>query len=66
MTRLEDMLLYHGGLMRCCIESLRLYLSEHRDEDIPSGTVIHCQWCSDKHGMVLDGNAWKWAKPLLK
>lgn len=60
------MLVNQGGLMRCCLESLGLYLKEHEEEDIPEGTVVHCRWCNDEHGMILENNVWRWAAPPWK
>jgi hypothetical protein len=48
-----------GGLMRCCIESLKNSL--HGENPTPApGTKVHCDSCGED--MFFDGDTWKWGK----
>ena len=51
-----------GGLMRCCLQSLALWIQEREDDEAVEGTTIGCQYESDpdKPRMVLHGDMWKW------
>lgn len=45
-----------GGLMRCCIESIRAYeMYETIDCD---GTVVHCVACKDS--AIIRNGKWEW------
>lgn len=52
----------HGGLMRCCIQSLDQEMSE-RPEDPKEGDRHTCQYCKEEHGMIFRDGAWEWAAP---
>jgi hypothetical protein len=42
-----------GGLMRCCIETIRV-----REQSGVEGEVQPCKWCSSSTRFV--GGAWEW------
>jgi hypothetical protein len=50
-----------GGLMRCCIASIRAWQADHAGEEVPDGTVIRCQYeQGDGSEMIRRGDTWHW------
>lgn len=54
----------HGGLLRCCLQSLddAMVATETPPKD---GDTVKCQYCSDEYGMVFRDGAWQWAAPPI-
>lgn len=54
-----------GGLMRCCLESLDVYMQarndEGRDDDGDDGDIVDCRHCASS--MIRTGGIWKWDRP---
>lgn len=54
-----------GGLMRCCLESLDVYMEERngagRDSDGNDGDIADCRHCSSS--MIRADGTWKWNQP---
>lgn len=50
----------HGGLLRCCLESLDVAMVAAK---VPpkEGDTLKCSYCSDPDGMVFREGAWQWA-----
>jgi hypothetical protein len=48
-----------GGLMRCCIESVRKWQEAHAGEEVPERTVIPCRYHKGE-GMIRRGDTWHW------
>lgn len=50
----------HGGLMRCCLQSLALWCDENPEVD--DGTKVGCRYEKDpnKPVMVLQDGTWHW------
>lgn len=46
-----------GGVMRCCIETLRQYQAEGGPE--PIGQILKCKWGTQKLIVAPDG-VWEW------
>lgn len=55
----------HGGLMRCCLQSLDNAMVKHDAQmtEPAEGDIVRCEWCSDEFGMVLKNGSWRWARP---
>lgn len=51
----------HGGLMRCCLQSLDDAMVE-AIEPPKEGDTLRCKWCKDEDGMVFHAGAWQWAR----
>jgi len=53
----------HGGLMRCCLQSLddAMVAAEKPPSE---GDRVTCKWCSDPDGMIFTNGAWQWARSL--
>lgn len=55
-----------GGLMRCCLESLDVYMVSRREagknSDGDDGDIVDCRHCESSSMIRVDG-AWKWNKP---
>lgn len=60
--RAGDTRVAQGGLMRCCLESLRLFVVADEDRDVANGDTLPCQFHADPHEpvMFLDQNVWRW------
>lgn len=55
--------LKHGGLMRCCLQTLDDAMVA-ATEPPKEGDTLRCRGCSDEYGIVFRDGAWQWAKPL--
>lgn len=53
----------HGGLLRCCLQSLDDAMVEAA-EPPKEGDTVRCKWCKDEYGMVFKDGAWQRAHPL--
>jgi hypothetical protein len=53
----------HGGLMRCCLQTLDEKMQELGA--LPEkGTVLPCRYHDDNGGMILaDDGVWEWNRP---
>lgn len=49
---------FHGGLMRCCVQSL---LEDPKYGNGKEGDRTECRWC--KGGIVFKDGGWRWAGP---
>lgn len=52
----------HGGLMRCCLQSLDDAMVHRQDLDQPltaEGDTVDCRWCETR--MRCQGGYWLWA-----
>lgn len=52
----------HGGLMRCCLQSLDDAMVA-TTKPPKEGDKMRCQFCSDEFGMVFRDGKWEWAAP---
>lgn len=55
----------HGGLMRCCLQSLDDAMAA-APEPPKEGDTLHCRFHDDNGGMIFRGGAWEWNQPPLK
>ena len=55
-----------GGLMRCCIESIKDYIHDHPLDPATDGTTLRCKYAPDDpdHRMVLRAGVWHWDRAL--
>ena len=53
----------HGGLMRCCLQSLDDHMLT-LDKLPEEGATFRCTYCQDASGMAFRAGAWEWAKPV--
>lgn len=58
---IENYQVFHGGLMRCCLETLK---EEMRVAEAPpkDGDKLSCRYHGG-YGMIFSGGAWRWNKP---
>jgi hypothetical protein len=57
----RDTTLSIGGLMRCCIQTLAAYISEHPFVEAVEGQVLDCAHESAGNGrLVLRDGVWRW------
>ena len=52
----------HGGLLRCCLQSLDDAMVAATDPP-KEGDTLDCRWCSGEFGMVFRDGSWEWAAP---
>lgn len=59
----DSMPIYHGGLMRCCLDSIVKHMDEGGARD--NGTVIGCRYHSDPNEpqAIVKNGAWHWVGP---
>jgi hypothetical protein len=55
-----------GGLMRCCVKTIRQWQEAHEGEEVPDGTVIRCQYENGGGEMVRRGDTWYWNRCSCK
>ncbi len=52
-----------GGLMRCCVETLREAMWK-ADTPPKEGDTLTCKYCGSKDGnMIFHNDAWEWNSP---
>ncbi len=52
----------HGGLLRCCLESLDNQLVAAETEP-DKGTVLTCEFCHKPTLLRAPDGTWEWSKP---
>ncbi len=58
----ESYKVHHGGLMRCCLQSLDEAMVEATAPP-KQGDTVRCKYCRDTYGMIFHDGAWRWAAP---
>jgi hypothetical protein len=54
-----------GGLMRCCLATIRERMPTCADDPV-EGEKLHCDYCgSTSGGMIFRDGAWEWDKPPM-
>jgi hypothetical protein len=57
----RDTTLNIGGLMRCCVQTLRNYIGDHADDEAVEGLVLDCAHESPGNkNLVLRDGCWRW------
>lgn len=56
--KIDDTQVDHGGLMRCCLETLHSKLGR----DVLNGDILPCNHCNES--MILVDGVWRWNSPL--
>jgi len=50
----------YGGLMRCCLSSLGLYVKSVPEQEAYEEDTIECTYCGNP--MILEDGVWRWNK----
>jgi hypothetical protein len=54
----------YGGLMRCCLGTLRDYIIAHIDDEAHEGETLDCKYePPNNRQMILKKGTWRWNNP---